>query len=118
MPLPPNLRHHSRETAKDSEWLDMQTAEREPIHTYKKPGIAPSGEPSHSNAAAGTTLLEYSLAGLSANFTSSSGFCAGEDIVVPVCDVKPTDPRIIIAENTQQVEAESAEFSFCVFRSR
>src|ERR1700683_174876 len=117
MPLPPNLRRRSREPAKDSEQLDMQTAEREPTRKYRKPGAAPSGEPSHSNAAARTTRLEFSSAGLSANFTSSSGLRAGEDIVIPICDVKPTDSRIVVPENTQQAEAESVEFSLSGFRS-
>src|ERR1700734_647851 len=118
MPLPPDPRHRSRELARDSEWLDMQTGEQEPSHKYRNPGAAPSGGPSHSNAAAGTLLPEYSSVGLFANFTSSSGLRAGEDIVVPICDVKPTDPRIFIPENSQQPEAESVEFSLNFFGSR
>src|ERR1700683_5219707 len=118
MPLPLNRLRRSREIARPSECLDMRTVEREPNRRYRKPGGAPSEAPSRSNPAAGKTPPEFSSAGLSAIVTSSSGFRAGEDIVIPICDIRTTGARIVIPENTQRMEAESFEFLLYFFGSR
>src|ERR1700723_562528 len=46
------------------------------------------------------------------------GLRTGEDIVVPICDIRPADARIVVSENTQQTEAESVEFLLNFFGSR